>query len=167
VRGRAGAGASERIVLERQAERWLEAMQARWGDGPLPRLPVTEAERKALAAVHGWYDMPRLGTRLELIRGATQRPEGSQRAFYTLALWTWPDDFLARENFWLLPCQLAWSYAGVELCDNGLPEGVGIMDLPLPAAERPRKRKSRPRKAALAGNSREEEVANRVTTTAA
>lgn len=120
--------------LERQAERWMASMMKLWE--PLEHKPNTAAEMCALGLEHGleheWWP----GGRLDLVRAATGRSVPVRAAFVTIAVREWPADFLNGENFWLLPCQLTWAWSGIELSNDGLPEGVGINDLPQPRIER-------------------------------
>lgn len=120
-------------VLHKQAERWVASLTERWGLENFPACHDPAWQQQRMVECGGeWID----GSRAELVRRAARRGSPNKDAFLTLALRTWPADFLAGENFWLLPYQLAWSWAGVELAANGLPEGVSISALPLMAIER-------------------------------
>lgn len=103
-------------TLSKQAARWSEAMRRLWL--PLGRMPRTCAEGAALALESGlegdWHPAGRLG----LIRAAASPYAPVRGAFVTLACLMWPGALEQGEDEWLLPLQLAWVHAGLDVNDK-------------------------------------------------
>lgn len=129
--------ATEEMVAARS---WQMAMIRAWqGPNPLYDPPrARELRIRYIALEAGLEDGQRLPfERLELIRMATRngvlgaKLKADRRAFISLALWDYLDDLEGGETA-MLPYQLAFSYCGHMLGDNGLPGGRARFRWPWP-----------------------------------